>query len=748
MTLRHIPDADRKMHTEGALRLLCRPFQSHETGLPEWLKNSSDAYIRDGTPAEDRIIVVMYESNNGTQEATVSCLDFVGMTSADIEGSFRVWADPEAATQGRTTIGVQGGHGNGGKCYMAQMFEKHAILNTFRDGTGNRYGVTRGSFDFGYFADSVPGRDFPIGSLRNELEKLLQPKTLATLCNMAGQLIDRARGLTLVAGVGPQGLSGSRAARRLFLSLPELPQMITTIQLCRVYALVGGVMLGAGPLTLPPIEPMLGAEQPRGIRIPPLLPDPVSGEDVSTTNGDRLTEGKLVLLTSRVSMRHSKKNRHKIDFKTSKGFIGYCPLTDVDVQSPYRERIYGECVLDALEPFKQNERGRLAEAPLTRAVLQFIAEQVQAYSAEFEATDRRTHDEADKDAISRMNDALDRWKNRHLAKTLGGAYESEGPGVPPSDPPLPTGKPVRIELSLSHRYAGVGVSFRPSIRFFDRNGIRIRTTPYRWVSYDTNVALVDEDLRIVNTFTPGVTRIWAETTNGVLRSNAVELEVVEIVGIEVVPDVLRLVVGSRSKFEAICRLEDGQKRKDVYLVWTENNPRVARVAGSGQVFGFEVGETEVVAGDDHFGFSSGARVQVSLPDSRQGGYPIVLVSDIHRDPDTGQTITLSPEDPPVYQRPQDADRNIWWINSSAPLARLYYGRAQGYGPETRECRMYHLERLIDIMVQIAMQSSPGEGEPRSVGEWITEWGEQAAQIQRAIAEELSSFIDEGIIPEG
>jgi hypothetical protein len=41
------PDANLRVHEEGAIKLICKPFQSHENGMPEWVKNSADAYARE-----------------------------------------------------------------------------------------------------------------------------------------------------------------------------------------------------------------------------------------------------------------------------------------------------------------------------------------------------------------------------------------------------------------------------------------------------------------------------------------------------------------------------------------------------------------------------------------------------------------------------------------------------------------------------------------------------------------------------
>lgn len=53
--------------------------------------------------------------------------------------------------------------------------------------------------------------------------------------------------------------------------------------------------------------------------------------------------------------------------------------------------------------------------------------------------------------------------------------------------------------------------------------------------------------------------------------------------------------------------------------------------------------------------------------------PRVLLSDWDADPlsEDGGSITLSPRQPAVYQRQQDVDEGIYWINTSAPLAKAY-----------------------------------------------------------------------------
>ncbi|MBZ5566593.1 MAG: Ig-like domain-containing protein [Acidobacteriia bacterium] len=753
----YTPDADLRVHEEGAIKLICKPFQSHENGMPEWVKNGADAYARENTPESGRVIVIIFDHGRRNAPSSISCLDFVGMTSAVIEKNFRIWADPEAATRGGVTAGVQGGHGNGGKCYMTQMFDRYAMIKTVKQKKGSCYGVVAGSIKFGYIPDRDEGRDYLVKDMRAELEKalLFVHCPMKSLPPAALTALKATDGFTLITGVDPKGYGNRINVQHLISNLQENAQMIRTLELCKVFVVANGEVADNGkPLSLPDIKPMEGAETPRVIAIPATLKDPVSGQQASTTDAGKLPAGSLTLRTSDVSMRWSRKGRHNIIYKAQSGYIGFTPMFQLDVQSPYRDRIYGECQLDSLEPFKQNDRGPLAKAPLPRAVEHFISEQVQLYAKEFEAKERRRYDQEEKNAISKMNEALDRWKNRLLTEVMKGLWGSGEGTSKPKREILPTGTPVRIELTLSHRKAGLGVSFRPSLKFFDAEGKRIRPVPFRWVSDDNNVAMVDEDLGVITTFTYGETSIRAETLKGKLKSNEVPLEVARIVEINISPSEVTMAAGTRDRLTAVCRLANGEETSDVYLVWTEDTPAVASVSSAGLVYGFAPGQTKVSAGDDK-SMAKNPAVVIVTPGEGRGkgdksggkGYPRVLVSgEFDRDPDTSEFVNFSHEDPPVAQRPQDVDRNVWWINSSAPLAKLYLAVSKGYGHESREWRMYHIERIIDVMVQIALTQGPSDGDTGSPQEWILKGGMQEAEIQAAAAADLGEFIATGELP--
>lgn len=751
------PDIDIEVHKEQAIRLICKAFQSHETGLPEWIKNSSDEYMRRQYSKDNRVIVViMADKKGGVSRPSISCLDFSGMTSQIIETSFRYWADPEAAKQGLDVKDVQGGHGNGGKCYMTQMFTDYAHIVTVREGRGNRYGVIGGDVRFGYIPDRKLGRDFTVKDPAFEINKVLVRAKceLKHLPKEAQASLKKSNGFTLVMGVGPKGYSTKIPVKELVEDLLDNAQMIRTLDLCPVFVVYNGKTYNDGkPLTLREIPPIPGAEQDRVIPVPATLYDPLNGEPVSTTSEGKFPEGKLILKTSNVSMRWKRKTRHRINFGAAGEYVGFILVPELNVQSPYQDRIYGEVELDSTTEIKQNDRSHLAESPLKRALLQFCADKVQRYAEEFEAKEKRKYDQKEKEGISKINEALDRWKNKFLQEQSIGLW-GEGVGGPGPNPPLPIGIPVRIDLALSHTKMGVGVAVRPIVKFFDAAGRRIHPVDHAVITENPEIVDVDS-LRILASKKPGTSVIQVQTSDGQLKSNRIAVEVVQIKDITLYPASISLQLGSRYAVTATCTLADGTAASDVLLIWNENDPSIARVTASGMVIGRGVGQTKVTAADDLNYSQNDIDVTVTTGIGKGAGkqhgkgFPKILVSgEIDPDPDTGEFVNFSSDDPPVYQRPQDADRNIWWINSASPLARHYLSKQDGYGYESEAWRMYHIERYIEVITQIALENDQDLLVAPDIRTFILKWGSVAQVIHSAAASELSNFIATGELPNG
>lgn len=749
-TFRYTPDEDDiQVHNEGAIKIICKAFQSHEMGLPEWIKNSSDEYARCDASNEERIIVVLLNKGTSNRPSSISVLDFGGIDSNVIEQNFRHWADPQAATHRVQSSRIQGGHGNGGKCYMSMMFNKYSLLHTVKNNLGNRYGVEGNSVRFGYIPDRTSGRNFDVPDVQYELNKALRSVgyTLTSLPQSAINASELRQGFTLVTGYGPKGHRDG-TARRLVQTLRDHPQMITSVNFCDIYIMNNGrTQENANPLALKPVDPDPYIKEKK-YDIPLELVDPQTDETISTTNEGRTARGTLVLRTSDRNMRYSRKFRHMMTYRSTSGYIGYIPMTELDVQSPYINRIFGECELPSLEAAKLNTRDRLADSPLTRAVEGFIESKVTELAHIFEARERRSYNQREKNELSRLNEMLDKWKNQFLSEHLGlSSTSGKDPAPTPPPSPLPSGIPARIEVTLDHPCAGIGVTFRPLVKFYDKQERRIRPVSYQWISNDNNIAWVDPSLNVINTFAKGKTTLWAQTLDGALNSNPVTLRVLNIRKIDLQPSSITINSGGRHKIHAICTLSNGETVSDIALIWTEDNPVVAGVSAYGTVFGRSPGVTSITAGDDSCLADNNVQVIVTEGGGNKGNergfsHPKILISSIDPDPETGEEVNLSYDDPPVWQRPEDVNRNIWWINSSAPLARMYLDRKKGYGYDSREWRIYHVERYIEIIALIKIISNP-DLERIESGTWIIHWGEHVTEVQTAVTRSLGEFIHNG-----
>ena len=136
---------------DNLLELMGREFKfDHAKGFAEWIKNSVDAYNRevnaDGSPKypdDDQFIYLRIRPKAGVSPAVFECIDFVGMTHEEIDNAFKRWGDPDAASRGKgKRKKFLGGHGNGGKFYMRQMFTESRFI-TYRNGKLNVFGFNK-----------------------------------------------------------------------------------------------------------------------------------------------------------------------------------------------------------------------------------------------------------------------------------------------------------------------------------------------------------------------------------------------------------------------------------------------------------------------------------------------------------------------------------------------------------------------------------------------------------------------------
>src|SRR3989344_5426919 len=348
---------------------------SHEKGLAEWLKNSVDAYRRAGAADKDQYIIFRF--TDGTQSAppTVECIDFVGMDYIDTEKAFKWWGDPNAAKRGRK-VRVYGGHGNGGKFYMRQMFQQSYFV-TYRGGKINIFGFNENR-KYG-FADGYKDRKTPLEEALKVagINKSLIPNAVLR------QLEHGETGFTVVKGIRPKKIVGRNLpVFRICDRLKYHPQARSPLKFSNVSVIHNDRIL-TNSLRMEEIEPMGGFEGPYFFEIPEFIDSVSDGEsDKGVQMADkRYGEGSLVLKTSSVPFgRGGKKPElNCIDIVGEIGVIASYNMQQIGFLRyyPQAQYIYGECTCPILEDPEydcvQNDRERLVENERTKALLQWIA---------------------------------------------------------------------------------------------------------------------------------------------------------------------------------------------------------------------------------------------------------------------------------------------------------------------------------------------------------------------------------------
>lgn len=130
--------------------------------------------------------------------------------------------------------------------------------------------------------------------------------------------------------------------------------------------------------------------------------------------------------------------------------------------------------------------------------------------------------------------------------------------------------------------------------------------------------------------------------------------------------------------------------------------------GEGGGFGGE-GQGEGGADGDGGGVHGGGKETDTENDGgNQGGggdetkmgrrAPVVLLSSEDADPfdELGNPLVCSPRHPAVYQRPEDAEQNIYWINTSTKLAQRIL---EIYGADHTRWRDYMFQRYVEIILK-------------------------------------------------
>ncbi len=396
----------------------------HAKGLAEWLKNSIDAYIRENMPDNEQFIYLRFSSKTKDKPVRFECVDFVGMTHDDIEKAFKRWGDPDAANRGGK-YRTYGGHGNGGKFYMRQMFNTARFV-TYRNGRINVFGFNEKK-KYG-FAEGLDN------------EKM-SPKRALDLAGISGidfpdivrkRFNSSETRFTVVIGEGPRKMRGRNTVPNICQRLQVHPQSRKIIEHEEVYTLIDDQRDGT-KLEPARINPRPGFEGPFEYPMPAKL---VLGTSEIEMANDKYPPGKLTLQTSEEPFaQHGEKSAlNCVDILAGVGCVASYKINELGFfrYQPETEFIYGECSCPILEDPEEdsiaNDRERLVDNERTKALLEWIRTRVDELAEKMAVRSADEKREQDLKQSSVFNDLLNAWKNKFMSRLYAEIFSGPGSG--------------------------------------------------------------------------------------------------------------------------------------------------------------------------------------------------------------------------------------------------------------------------------------------------------------------------------
>lgn len=411
---------------EAVLDLIGKQFRfDHAKGIAELLKNSTDAYIRKNIANDDQVIILRLNFRNPTRVERVEIIDFVGMTKEEIDNAFIRFFDPQASKYGTNHVDIKtlGGHGNGGKFYMRQMFKTSRII-TFRKGNLNI---------FGFNAKKQYGYESGFDNVNIDLDEALKLAHLTDLqlpAKIWEQLKSGKTGFTVVRGDYPIKASSTEQLKKLTDKLLKNAQARRLIDRKPIF-IVLNEDIELLPLEVKKINPKNNFEKPVVLPIPKKIK--VGMEEIEFTNSKSEFIGELKLFTSEEPLIGNMADINTIDFLGDLGVIASYKLHELGRFgfSNQLEFIYGECVIPILEQREydsiSNDRQKFIENKYSDIILSWVRERIDELAERIDIVAKKQRRTKKLSNTSLFNEILNKWKNRFMEKLLAEVRAGEGP---------------------------------------------------------------------------------------------------------------------------------------------------------------------------------------------------------------------------------------------------------------------------------------------------------------------------------
>jgi hypothetical protein len=310
---------------------------------------------------------------------------------------------------------------------MRQMFDKSRFI-TYRNGKLNVFGFDeKRQYGFAKGLDDVE-MTLPDALKFAGIDKIEIPPAVVK----RWKTNKKQAGFTVLIGERPRHFSGRSTVQTILERLSVHPQARRLLRHKEVFALLYGQSKGTRlePPTIPPRE---GFEKPREMKLPKTFEH--KGEK-HEFRSKKYPDGKLVLYTSDRPLTRSGElaDLNSVDILGEVGCIGSYRMHELGFMrnSPESEFVYGECDAPFLEDDALNSvtnaREKLVDNELTRALLEWVRQQVDALASEMAEKQKSEQKSRDLRQSSLFNQLLDRWKNRFMAKLTSELFGGKGIG--------------------------------------------------------------------------------------------------------------------------------------------------------------------------------------------------------------------------------------------------------------------------------------------------------------------------------
>lgn len=405
----------------------------HGKGIAEWLKNSLDQYLRllkskdESLTGNWPVFVHLIDGANQSKGPNLAVIDFGGTTYNAIEKFFLYWGDTSAATHGRTIkdVALTGGHGNGGKFYMREMWRDGARFSTWKKGKTTSLVVQKlESGETGYFEaeDRAIGWQEALNMALPVSEHLGGVKEMIeylqnSLPSVFAELENQKRGFSVIVGRrAVQTMSSNDVVvggrwkhQQLIDEICDAQQSRRPIRELNITVFVNG-QVKIDHLTQLPIED--DENWPNETHVVP-------GTVVAALKAGLPEAGVLTIYKSANQLTGRLKDLNSLFISDGKGNpIASYPMHELSLpgHSPLISFFHGELQLNfpEISQIVTNDRERLVDSPTTQAILEFVAEKIWERIKVIEKITRENKIKEDLDLAAKLNETLNKHAQRFL----------------------------------------------------------------------------------------------------------------------------------------------------------------------------------------------------------------------------------------------------------------------------------------------------------------------------------------------